>query len=78
MTASYVGRPRTLCADVRKPGPVSGKGHWHHYLLVERNDVKLFKPLEGAAPDGCQRSRPVSGLVAVVSRSREFGRRRSG
>jgi hypothetical protein len=46
MTASYVGdfdRCALLCESMDR----FLKGQWHHYLLVERNDVKLFKSLEG-------------------------------
>lgn len=47
MTASYVAdfeRCALLCESMDR----FMQGQWHHYLLVEDNDVKLFKTLEGA------------------------------
>lgn len=46
MTASYVGdfdRCELLCESMDR----FMQGQWHHYLLVERNDVELFARLQG-------------------------------
>jgi hypothetical protein len=46
MTASYAGdfdRCALLCESMDR----FLEGNWHHYLLVERIDVKLFRALEG-------------------------------
>lgn len=46
MTASYVAdfeRCGLLCESMDR----FATGDWHHYLLVERNDVDLFKRLSG-------------------------------
>ncbi|MEQ8305134.1 MAG: DUF6492 family protein [Hoeflea sp.] len=46
MTASYVAdfeRCALLCESMDR----FLEGRWHHYLLVERADVQLFKSLEG-------------------------------
>ncbi|MEM5471568.1 DUF6492 family protein [Hoeflea sp. AS60] len=46
MTASYVGdfdRCALLCESMDR----FMQGQWHHYLLVDRNDVTLFGQLEG-------------------------------
>lgn len=47
MTASYVAdfeRCSLLCESMDR----FMRGQWHHYLLVEHNDLALFKTLEGA------------------------------
>lgn len=47
MTASYVAdfeRCSLLCESMDR----FMRGQWHHYLLVEHNDLVLFKTLEGA------------------------------
>jgi hypothetical protein len=47
MTASYAAdfeRCALLCESMDR----FLRGQWHHYLLVERNDVRLFTSLEGA------------------------------
>lgn len=46
MTASYVAdfeRCRLLCESIDR----FVEGDWHHYLLVERRDVQLFRQLAG-------------------------------
>ncbi|TDH38293.1 hypothetical protein E2A64_04025 [Pseudohoeflea suaedae] len=46
MTASYVGdfeRCRLLCETIDR----FFSGNWHHYLLVERRDVDLFRQFAG-------------------------------
>lgn len=75
MTASYVGdyeRCALLCESIDR----FGTGAWHHYLLVERNDVALFRKLSGPRRTVISEAELLPSWLRSFPDPASFGRRR--